>query len=452
MARLLRLPGITAGATEAILSEWQVGDGATVAAGDTIVTIETEKALVDVEAESDAVLLRQLVGNGATVEVGAPIALLGSAAERQADLDALLAQLGVTGNGAGGAEPPPPPQPASHQPPSPEPLSPELLSPEPLSPEPLSPADRNGHGRIFSSPLARRLLKNAGVDLADVTGTGPGGRVTRSDAEKAIAAAAAPAPAPLTPEAAPAPAPPAPEAEPGPVPPVAAKGPYAGATAVAHTRQRRAVAARLTESKTTVPHFYLKRTVRLDPLLKLRAELNRITTEKISVNDLIVKAVGRAHLLTPEANVVWTDEAMLSLAGADVAVAIASRRGLVTPVLRGVENLTPSAISAQIKDFVRRADEGRLQQRELEGGSITVTNLGMYGVDEFAAIINPPHSAIVAVGAGRPAPVVGDGQVWVENVLPLTLSVDHRALDGALAARWLQGLVEIIEQPLRLLA
>ena len=405
MATLLRLPGVTAGATEAILSEWLVGAGATVAAGDTIVTIETEKALVDVEADRDAVLLRQLVGNGATVEVGAPIALLGSAAEQHADLDALLDQLGVDGNVAT-AEPAPP------------------------APPPPAPAAQNGHGRVFSSPLARRMLKNAGVDLAGVTGTGPGGRITRSDAEKAIAAAQVIQEEPARPEA----------------------GPYAGATAVPHTRLRRALAARLTESKNTVPHFYLKRTVRLDPLLKLRAELNEIASEKISVNDLIVKAVGAAHVLTPEANVVWTDEAMLSFATADVAVAIASQRGLVTPVLRGVESLTPSAISAQIKDFVRRADEGRLRQRELEGGSITVTNLGMYGVDEFTAIITPPHSAILAVGAGRPAPVVGDGQVWVETALPLTLSVDHRALDGAAAARWLQGLVQIIEQPLRLLA
>jgi len=395
MATLLRLPGVAAGATEAILSEWLVGDGATVAAGDAIVTIETEKALVDVEADRDAVVLRLLVGNGATVEVGAPIALLGSAAERDADLDALLDQLGVSGVGAA-AEPP--------------------------LPEP--PAPQNGHGRVFSSPLARRMLKNAGVDLAGVTGTGPGGRITRGDAEKAIGAATTP---PAGPPA------------------------TAGATAIPHTRSRRAVAARLTESASTVPHFSLKRTVRLDPLLRLRAELNEIVPEKISVTDLLVKAVGRAHVQTPEANVVWTDEAMLRFTGVDVAVAIASQRGLVTPVLRGVETLTPSAISAQIKDFARRADEGRLRQRELEGGSITVTNLGMYGVDEFAAIINPPHSAILAVGAGRPAPVVDDGQVRVETMLPLTLSVDHRALDGAPAARWLQGLAQIIEQPLRLL-
>jgi pyruvate dehydrogenase E2 component (dihydrolipoamide acetyltransferase) len=219
---------------------------------------------------------------------------------------------------------------------------------------------------------------------------------------------------------------------------------------------RRAIANRLSQSKREVPHFYVKRTVRLDPLLRLREELNTQLPVRISVNDLIVRAVAAAHLEVPDANVVWTEEGLRRFESVDVAVAIASERGLVTPVLRSVERTSVSAVSRQIKGFVESANAGRLQQRDLEGGTISVTNLGMYGVDEFAAIINPPHSAILAVGAGKASPVVvdeGEGpQVRVETTMQLVLSVDHRAIDGALAAQWLGALVHVLEHPLALLA
>ncbi|RSM79439.1 2-oxo acid dehydrogenase subunit E2, partial [Kibdelosporangium aridum] len=218
------------------------------------------------------------------------------------------------------------------------------------------------------------------------------------------------------------------------------------------TRMRRAIARRLTESKRDIPHFYLRRTARIDALLALRKQLNEVAPEKISVNDLVVCAVGVAHTQVPDANVIWTGDGMTRYSTVDVGVAVASSPGLVTPVLRGVERSSPSAISRQVKEFARQADEGKLRQADLEGGTITVSNLGMYGVDEFSAIINPPQSTILAVGAGRQAPVVVDGEVRVETQMTLTLSVDHRAIDGALAAQWMAALVTALEEPLRLVA
>ena len=215
---------------------------------------------------------------------------------------------------------------------------------------------------------------------------------------------------------------------------------------------RRAIAARLTASKQSIPHFYVKRTARIDALLDLRRQLNDVSPEKISVNDLLLRAVAVTHAQVPEANAIWTDDAVRVFDSVDVAVAIASDRGLVTPVLRDVQRTAPSAIASRTKEFKRLADAGKLQQHDLEGGSIAVTNLGMFGVEEFSAIINPPQSSILAVGAGAPAPVVVDGTVQVATVMALVLSVDHRVIDGALAARWMDLLVTTIEQPLRLLA
>jgi pyruvate dehydrogenase E2 component (dihydrolipoamide acetyltransferase) len=215
---------------------------------------------------------------------------------------------------------------------------------------------------------------------------------------------------------------------------------------------RRAVAARLTESKATAPHFYLRGSARVDALLRLRADLNDGAAQKVSVNDLLVKAVAKAHQAVPEMNVVWTGEAIRSFTSVDVAVAVATDNGLVTPVVRGVDGLPVSALASVTRDFAARAREGRLQQAELEGGSITVSNLGMYGVEEFAAIINPPQAAILAVGAARQEPVVTDGRLEAATVLRMTLSVDHRPVDGAIAARWMAALVDLLERPVRILS
>jgi pyruvate dehydrogenase E2 component (dihydrolipoamide acetyltransferase) len=232
----------------------------------------------------------------------------------------------------------------------------------------------------------------------------------------------------------------------------AATAPGATYREVPHSRMRRAISARLTRSKQEVPHFYVRATVRVDKLVKLRTRVNEAPDTRVSVNDLVVKAVARAHRLVPEANVVWTPEAMRELSDVDVAVAVTTETGLLTPVVRRVDTLPLSAVSAAVRDLATRARSGRLRQDELEGGSITVTNLGMFGTEEFAAIINPPQSAILAVGAARREPVVGKrGRLTAATTMKLTLSVDHRAIDGALAARWMSALVSVIEDPLQIL-
>jgi pyruvate dehydrogenase E2 component (dihydrolipoamide acetyltransferase) len=455
VATLLRVPEVAAGATEAVLSEWLVAENASFTAGDPIVVIETDKAVVEVPADVDAVLLRQLVTGGTPVEVGAPIALLGDASDTGGDLDRLLADLGVTpapttdagpetgvdapAFGSVHAAPEPETAPEPEVAGTPDTPAAELPSvPEsPAAPAPvLSAPSANGSGRVFASPLARRILASAGLTTDGIPGTGPGGRIVRRDAEAAVQRAAAPTPAPAAPAAAPAPA---------------AAAAERGHRDVPHTRMRRAIAARLTASKQSIPHFYVRRTARLDALLELRRGLNEVSPQKISVNDLLLKAVALAHLEVPDANAIWTDDAVRVFESVDVAVAVASDRGLVTPVLRDVQASSLGAIARQTREFVRLANEGRLAQSDLEGGSIAVTNLGMYGVEEFAAIINPPQSSILAVGAAVPTPVVVDGAVEVATVLTVVLSVDHRVIDGALAARWMDALVSIVEQPLRLL-
>jgi pyruvate dehydrogenase E2 component (dihydrolipoamide acetyltransferase) len=455
MASLLRVPEVAAGATEAVLSEWLVEENAPFVAGEPIVMIETEKAVVEVEAEIDAVVLRKLVPGGSTVEVGSPMALVGAADEASADLDQILADLGV-GKVAEKAAPvrrdvpehapatapsgaPREQMGATHAAPEPE------TAPEPDVVRPSADGD-SGPERRFITPIARRMLRDAGLSPEDVHPSGPNGRIVRRDVERAIEtsrrsqAAAVSEPQPVTP------------AEPSPARPAADRPSSTGYEDIPHSRLRRAVAARLLASKQSIPHFYIKRTVRIDALLQLRSQLNEVSAQKISVNDLVIRAVAAAHVRVPEANVIWTEDHLRRFASVDIAVAIASDRGLVTPVLRSVEKATPSAIAGQVRAYVQQANDGKLQQRDLEGGSISVTNLGMYGVEEFAAIINPPQSAILAVGAGHPEPIVVNGVVEVGTVMSLVLSVDHRAIDGALAAQWLGALVTIIEQPLHLLA
>jgi pyruvate dehydrogenase E2 component (dihydrolipoamide acetyltransferase) len=279
------------------------------------------------------------------------------------------------------------------------------------------------------------------VAVETITGTGPGGRILRRDVEAAVAAHVAAPPAAAPPAAAPVAAAPAAGAEP----------PRDGD--IPHSRQRRAIAARLTESQQTVPHFYLRATVRAGRLVALRAEINSGLGEsaRVSLNDLVVKAVAAAHQRVPEMNVIWTPDAVRTFATVDVAVAVATDRGLVTPVLRDVTAQTITQVAAHTRDLAARARDGRLRQHELDGGTISVSNLGMYGVEEFAAIINPPHAAILAVGAVRDEPVVEDGAVIPGKVMTVTLSVDHRPVDGVIAARWLAALRELLENPLRVL-
>jgi pyruvate dehydrogenase E2 component (dihydrolipoamide acetyltransferase) len=442
MPELLRMPEIAASTTSAVLAGWPVPVNTGFAAHDVIATVETDKAVVDVEAEHDGVILRTLVAAGTEVDVGTPIALLGRPGETVEDIDAALAALGVDG---------------------PAPVDGLARVDGDVAP---APAVGNGRARRFASPLARRLASESGLLVEQLVGTGPGGRIVRRDVEAALAQRVAHeeadvhdgSPARLRAPAAAVPA--------APFPPQSRATPSGTSRHAAGTaepaaapyidqplsRMRKAVAARLTQSKTTAPHFYVRGVARVDDLLAMRADLNDGADVRVSVNDLLVKAVARAHQLVPAMNVMWTGEAIRSFTGVDVAVAVATGSGLVTPVLTSVERRSITEIAVATQDFVARAREGRLQQQELEGGSVTVTNLGMYGVDEFAAIINPPQAAILAVGAAKQEAVVTDGRLEVATVLRVTLSVDHRPVDGAVAAQWMTTLVGLLQRPARILS
>lgn len=416
----MRMPEVAAGATEAILAAWNVAPGAAFAAGDLVVTVETDKAIVDVEADADGVLLRTLVEPGATVEVGGPIALLGAAGEQVDDVDRALAELGVGTAGAATS--------VAEVAQEPEAAAPPAAVPPAAATSGVVAETADHDGRVFASPLARRLAREAGVPLAQLTGSGPDGRIRRRDVETYVA---------HRPDA-----------------------PTVAADAVATdefwdepvSRMRAAIAARLTQSVQTAPHFYVRGSARVDRLLELRREINDAGGVKVSVNDLVVKAVAKAHTVVPDLNVIWTGEAVRHFAHVDVAVAVATEHGLVTPVVRGVDRMTVTELAAATQDLVLRAQEKRLQQSELEGGTVSVSNLGMLGTEEFSAIINPPQSSILAVGAARQEPVVVDGALSDATVLRVTLSVDHRPVDGATAARWMRSFVELLEHPARILA
>ena len=444
MAIVIRMPEVLAGAAEAVISQWMIQEGQDVAVGDTLAEIETEKANVDYQAEEQGTLARVLIKPGETVEVGAPIAVFAAAGDTDDDIEAALAAAG------GGADGSPAAPPAAETPAAPETAS----TPEPADAAPSEPVSTPGvepaaasaapptpGGRIFASPLVRKRAREAGIDLTQVTGTGPGGRIVKKDLESFTPPAAAPTVAPTQ----------TPAPTPAPAYPAAATG-EAGYTDRPHSGMRRAIARRLTESKTTVPHFYVTADCRMERLLQARTEMNEATGVKVSVNDWVMKAVAVALMEVPDANVIWTDEALRYFNRADIAVAVAIEGGLLTPVLRGVESMSLTQINAEVNRLATKAREGSISQAEIEGGSFSVSNLGMYGTDAFQAILNPPQSGILAVGAARDAVVVEDGELVAGKVMTVNLSADHRAVDGALAAEWMKAFRHYIEHPLALLA
>ena len=443
MATLIRMPEVAAGATEIVLSKWQVAIGASVKVGDVIAEMETEKAVVDYESDAEGTVYKVLVADGASVEVGAPIMILLGEGEDGSAGDALLG-----GAAAPAVESAPAAPVAEVAPVASEPAAAPLVSPV-IEAEPApTPAATTAGGRKFVSPIVRKLGAERGVDFNQILGTGPDGRVVRRDLEAYLAngapvaaPVAAPAAAPATPAAA--------ASAPG---SAIAKQEYSSSyVTVPHTGMRRAIARRLTESKSTVPHFYVTADCKVDSLLELRKRINESSPVKISVNDIVVKAVASALMDVPEANVIFTPEAMHKFESADIAVAVATDGGLLTPVIRGVEKRQLSNLSMEIAELAGRARAGKLRQEELEGGSFAVSNLGMFGTKEFAAILNPPQSGILAVGAASPRAIVEDGQVVVANIMTVTLSADHRAVDGAVAAQWLAAFVKRIENPLSML-
>ena len=406
MPTLLRMPGIAADTSSAVLTEWQVHQGLSFAQSDVVATVETDKAQVDIEAEEPGEIVRFLVEPGTRVEVGDAIALQCAPGESIDDPNAAMHALGIVADGDAGVD----------------------------APE-----------RVFATPLVRRLARAANLDLSTITGTGPNGRIVRRDVEGPRAEhTVAPEPAPAA-DVAPVTADVVPMAE---IPPLQHVPAH---TDEPHSRIRLATATRLTDSKRTAPHFYLRGTCRVERLLALRADLNRAGDTKVSVNDLVVKASARAHTLVPAMNVIWTEDATRRFGTVDIAVAVASPRGLVTPVVRDVARRSVSTVAADLADLAARAREGKLHQRDIEGGSFCVSNLGMYGTEEFSAIINPPQSAILAVGATRDEPVVEDGTLAVGTLMRVTLSVDHRPIDGSTAAEWMRAFVDVIENPLEIL-
>lgn len=413
MATLLRMPEVAANATHATLAAWSKKEGEPIAAGDCLAEVETDKAIVEISADSAGVMGQWLVPAGQEVEVGAPIAVLLAAGEAAADVQALLQAAGAVATAPAAA----------------------AASAVPGTPAPAATTAQASGERLRASPLARRLAAQRGVDLSRLQGSGPGGRIVKIDVERAQVAAPAPASAPVA--AAPAAAP-------------AGSGASAF-TEVPHSSMRRTIARRLAESKSTIPHFYLTVECRMERLLALRTEINASASRKISVNDFIVRAVAVALREVPQANVGWTDTAMRQYAQADVAVAVSTDTGLITPIVRAADRKTLSQISAEIADLAARARAGQLRPEEYQGGSFSVSNLGMHGVGAFSAIINPPQAAILAVGASQQKPVVENGELKVGTVMACTLSVDHRAIDGALAAQWLAAFQRAIEAPLSML-
>ena len=424
MASIIRMPEVLAGASEAVLSNWLVTEGAEIAVGDVLAEIETEKATVEYQAEEAGIVAKMLIKPGDLADVGTPIAIFTAAGEGEAEIAQALADAGAASadtaapasveESAAASAPPAPSEPVA------APAVDTQASPAPSG------------GRLFVSPLVRKMAREHGVDLTRITGTGPDGRIVRADFEAYVASGAPVAASSAAPAA-----------------PVAHAA--AGALEIPHTGMRKAIARRLTESKSTVPHFYLSADCRVEKLLAARKDVNDAKGVKISVNDWVVKAVALALMDVPDANVIWGDSAMSKFDSADIAVAVATEGGLLTPVIRGVEKLSLIELNAAIADAASRARSGKIKQEEIEGGSFAVTNLGMYGTREFSAIINPPQSGILAVGAAAAAPVVENGEVVAGMVMTVTLSADHRAVDGALAAQWLAAFQRHIENPLGML-
>ncbi|MGY2492878.1 pyruvate dehydrogenase complex dihydrolipoamide acetyltransferase [Cupriavidus sp. CP313] len=414
MAILLRMPGVAANATHATLQTWTKNEGDAIAIGDCIAEIETEKAVVELNADTAGIMGRLLCQAGEDIEVGAPIGVVLINGETSVEIDALIAS--ARGDSEAAA-----------------PQAEETLEPavaHATASESAAPAQS---ARVFASPLARRLARQHGLDLAGLKGSGPNGRIVKADVEHAMARPVqVKAPTPATAAA-----------------PVELKA--EAFAEIPHSGMRRTIARRLSESKSTIPHFYLTADCRMERLLALREQVNAGASRKISINDFIVRAVAVALREVPDANVGWTDTAMRQYKAVDIAVAVSTDTGLITPIVRSADQKPVSTISAEIAELATRARAGQLRPDEYQGGSFSVSNLGMYGVGEFSAIINPPQAAILAVGACQAAAVVEDGQIVVGQVMRCTLSVDHRAIDGALAAQWLGVFKRLVENPLSML-
>ncbi|MEZ5687797.1 MAG: pyruvate dehydrogenase complex dihydrolipoamide acetyltransferase [Caenibius sp.] len=426
----IRMPALSPTMEEGTLARWLVKVGDKVSTGDVMAEIETDKATMEFEAVDEGTVAAIAVPEGSEgVKVGTVIATLAGEGE----------EVSVT-EAAPEPTPEPAPElvpvPAQASAPSPEPTPEPAPAPAPAS---IKPSDT----RIVASPLARRIAAQRGVDLAAITGSGPNGRIVKADVESA--AGIAPATRATAPAAASAP-----------VPMVAAAQDFGiPHEAVALSGMRKTIARRLTESKQQIPHIYLTVDIRLDALLKLRNELNTALEPqgvKLSVNDLMIKALAKALEAVPECNVQFAGDQMLQFTRADISVAVSIPNGLITPIITDAGSQSVSAISTRMKDLAARAREGKLTPAEYQGGTASLSNIGMYGIKQFDAVINPPQAMIMAIGAGEKRPCVIDDALSVATVMSATGSFDHRAIDGADAARFMQAFKQIIENPLSLVA
>ncbi|MBX4906957.1 MULTISPECIES: pyruvate dehydrogenase complex dihydrolipoamide acetyltransferase [Rhizobium] len=443
----ITMPALSPTMEEGNLSKWLVKEGDTVRSGDVIAEIETDKATMEVEAVDEGTVAKLVVPAGTEgVKVNALIAVLAADGE-----DVAAAASGAGSAAPAKAEAAPAPK-AEAAPAKAESAPAAAAAPASVS---------AGGNRTFSSPLARRLAKEAGIDLSAVAGSGPHGRVIKSDVEAAVAgggakAAPAPAAAASAPQAAPAPAAAAPKgASEEAVLKLFEPGSY---ELVPHDGMRKTIARRLVESKQTIPHFYVSVDCELDALMALRAQLNDAAPRKdnapaykLSVNDMVIKAMALALRDVPDANVSWTDSNMVKHKHADVGVAVSIPGGLITPIIRKAEQKTLSVISNEMRDLGKRAKDRKLKPEEYQGGTSSVSNMGMMGVKNFAAVVNPPHATILAVGAGEQRVVVKNGEMAIATVMSVTLSTDHRCVDGALGAELLQAFKGYIENPMGML-
>jgi len=420
MAIQILMPALSPTMEEGTLAKWLVKEGDTVESGDVMAEIETDKATMEFEAVDEGVIGKILIAEGTPgVKVNEAIAILLEDGEDASAAENVSAQAAPTAEAAKEA-----PAPAAK-----------------AAPAPAAVASPKGE-RVFATPLARRIAADKGIDLKALSGSGPHGRIVKSDVEKS-------APATATAKA----------------PTMASSATSDSVKAMYQDREyseialdgmRTVIASRLTEAKQTIPHFYLRRSVQLDKLLKARSEMNAGLADsgvKISVNDFIIKASAKALQDVPQANVVWAQDRILQLTPSDVAVAVAIEGGLFTPVLRDSDQKSLSELSTEMKDLAGRARDRKLAPHEYQGGSFAISNLGMMGIENFDAVINPPHGSILAVGAGMKKPIIADdGTVSVATVMSMTLSVDHRAIDGALGAEFLGRIAFYLENPLAMLA
>jgi pyruvate dehydrogenase E2 component (dihydrolipoamide acetyltransferase) len=452
------MPALSPTMEKGNLAKWLKKEGDQVKAGDILAEIETDKATMEYEAIDEGVIAKILVPEGtADVAVNAPIAVLAGEGEdvKTAAAGAPAARPSVSGPPAPATKPPAAPQPAP-PPPYPPPRAGEGREGVSMPASPVAPAPAaNGRGRIFASPLARRLAKAAGLDIARIAGTGPHGRVIAHDVEAAKSGGAAllraPLPSPATPGIAPVQAP-----SDDKIRALFEPGSY---DVVPHDNIRKIIAQRLVLAKQTIPHFYLTISCTIDKLLSAREDINVTAPKgpdgkpvwKLSVNDFVIKALALALIKVPEANVTWTETGMLKHKHADIGVAVAIPGGLITPVVRKAETKSLIAISAGMKDYAARARARKLKPEEYQGGSSAISNLGMYGIEEFAAVINPPHATILAIGAGIERAVVRAGKIAVATQMKVTLSSDHRAVDGALGAELMGAFKIYIESPTAML-